>query len=200
MESPFQALEKYYNFPTRLDIPNRPGTSNLNGRPLKATSNSNSFVAMVPVGASRSQPLGGRTHVNSTEDREDDRENSPACLLQRKVKIRDMDDAGNVDNEEQEDFGTVLEQNLPAKSRKPSERKRADQAAFDSWREENRNEIRKTTPKKGPSSNEDKSIAWLFRESATDKIIESPRDYQVELFERAKQRNIIAVLDTGTYS
>ncbi len=26
----------------------------------------------------------------------------------------------------------------------------------------------------------------------------SPRDYQIELFERAKERNIIAVLDTGS--
>ena len=28
-------------------------------------------------------------------------------------------------------------------------------------------------------------------------IISDPREYQVELFEKAKQQNIIAVLDTG---
>lgn len=33
---------------------------------------------------------------------------------------------------------------------------------------------------------------------STPKIISSPREYQLELFERAKQKNIIAVLDTGT--
>jgi endoribonuclease Dicer len=29
-------------------------------------------------------------------------------------------------------------------------------------------------------------------------IITDPRDYQVELFEKAKTQNVIAVLDTGT--
>lgn len=31
-------------------------------------------------------------------------------------------------------------------------------------------------------------------------IISSPREYQTELFERAKEKNIIAVLDTGCLS
>ncbi|KAI1416765.1 hypothetical protein F5Y13DRAFT_204144 [Hypoxylon sp. FL1857] len=39
---------------------------------------------------------------------------------------------------------------------------------------------------------------WLVREAESEKIISSPREYQTELFERAKQKNIIAVLDTGT--
>ena len=30
-------------------------------------------------------------------------------------------------------------------------------------------------------------------------IISDPREYQVELFEKAKKQNIIAVLDTGLY-
>ncbi|KAI0840705.1 hypothetical protein F5Y06DRAFT_285553 [Hypoxylon sp. FL0890] len=38
----------------------------------------------------------------------------------------------------------------------------------------------------------------LVREAESEKIISSPREYQTELFERAKQKNIIAVLDTGT--
>lgn len=29
-------------------------------------------------------------------------------------------------------------------------------------------------------------------------IIHDPREYQLELFEKAKEKNIIAVLDTGT--
>ncbi|KAI1377597.1 hypothetical protein F4677DRAFT_414896 [Hypoxylon crocopeplum] len=45
---------------------------------------------------------------------------------------------------------------------------------------------------------EDKSMYLLVREAESEKIISSPREYQTELFERAKQKNIIAVLDTGT--
>lgn len=41
------------------------------------------------------------------------------------------------------------------------------------------------------------STRLLIKESENENIISSPRDYQVELFERAKQKNIIAVLDTG---
>lgn len=44
----------------------------------------------------------------------------------------------------------------------------------------------------------EKSMHLLVREAESDKIISSPREYQVEIFERAKQKNIIAVLDTGT--
>ncbi|KAI1134348.1 hypothetical protein F5Y05DRAFT_398412 [Hypoxylon sp. FL0543] len=45
---------------------------------------------------------------------------------------------------------------------------------------------------------EEKSMYALVREAESEKIILSPREYQTELFERAKQKNIIAVLDTGT--
>lgn len=45
---------------------------------------------------------------------------------------------------------------------------------------------------------DEKSMYWLVREAESEKIISSPREYQTELFERAKQKNIIAVLDTGT--
>ncbi|KAI1386540.1 uncharacterized protein F4822DRAFT_444911 [Hypoxylon trugodes] len=45
---------------------------------------------------------------------------------------------------------------------------------------------------------EAKSMHFLVREAESENIISSPREYQTELFERAKQKNIIAVLDTGT--
>jgi superfamily II DNA or RNA helicase len=35
-------------------------------------------------------------------------------------------------------------------------------------------------------------------ENKSEKIIDRARDYQQELFERAKEQNVIAVLDTGT--
>lgn len=51
-----------------------------------------------------------------------------------------------------------------------------------------------------PSSSirdQDKSMNFLVREAESERIITSPREYQTELFEKAKEQNIIAVLDTG---
>lgn len=54
-------------------------------------------------------------------------------------------------------------------------------------------------PKAIDKKDEDKqSVRWLVNNSGTEAIISSPREYQVELFERAKDKNIIAVLDTGS--
>lgn len=41
------------------------------------------------------------------------------------------------------------------------------------------------------------SIQGLMPEQKPNAIIGDPREYQIELFERAKKQNIIAVLDTG---
>ena len=41
------------------------------------------------------------------------------------------------------------------------------------------------------------SIRNLMSKQESNVIISNPREYQVELFEKAKQQNIIAVLDTG---
>ncbi|KAI0022344.1 hypothetical protein F4780DRAFT_769771 [Xylariomycetidae sp. FL0641] len=43
-----------------------------------------------------------------------------------------------------------------------------------------------------------RSVAWLVRDAEGRRIIATPREYQVELFERAKEKNTIAVMDTGT--
>ena len=44
----------------------------------------------------------------------------------------------------------------------------------------------------------EQSTKWIVKQQNTRQIISSPREYQVELFERAKEKNIIAVLDTGS--
>ncbi|RDL30338.1 Uncharacterized protein BP5553_10216 [Venustampulla echinocandica] len=52
--------------------------------------------------------------------------------------------------------------------------------------------------KVAPGDEANQSKRWLVNQSESRQIISSPREYQVELFERAKEKNIIAVLDTGS--
>ena len=48
-----------------------------------------------------------------------------------------------------------------------------------------------------PEKDEELSIKALMSNQESQVIVNDPREYQLELFERAKKQNIIAVLDTG---
>jgi len=106
---------------------------------------------------------------------------------------KNEDHGGDGDDDE---GGGRLIQNPPPKPRQPSQRKRTDWAAFGSWLDKHQDRLTAAAEKTAIHSS-DQSTAVLFRSFEAQKIIESPRDYQIELFERAKQKNIIAVLDTG---
>jgi hypothetical protein len=88
----------------------------------------------------------------------------------------------------------LIEQSKP---RKISDRKRAQIATFDSWFQSYAKTQAKISSITIDADNESQSIKALVRQSESQQIISSPWEYQVELFERAKERNIIAVLDTG---
>ena len=47
------------------------------------------------------------------------------------------------------------------------------------------------------ADDEELSIRNLMAKQESNVIIGDPREYQIELFERAKKQDIIAVLDTG---
>ncbi|KAB8342706.1 hypothetical protein FH972_022306 [Carpinus fangiana] len=82
-----------------------------------------------------------------------------------------------------------------------SENRRRQNALFESWAIEAINEIGTEELSRSTKVEHDAqmSLKSMMARHETDKrIIASPRDYQMELFERAKEQNTIAVLDTGS--
>lgn len=84
----------------------------------------------------------------------------------------------------------------PENPRKITERRRADNALFQSWIRKNQDDLAKQKPKPAQDP-QFMSAARMVKENHNKKIIQSPREYQIELFERAKKRNTIVVLGTG---
>lgn len=97
------------------------------------------------------------------------------------------------DPESESDLAT-----LPTSS---SEKRRARNARFQSWRlgpAENdfKSQVKHSQSK--PTIDDELSVRDLLAKQESTPIITDPREYQIELFERAKQQNTIAVLDTGS--
>ncbi|KAK2627795.1 hypothetical protein QTJ16_002441 [Diplocarpon rosae] len=110
--------------------------------------------------------------------------------LQGKSIDEDEDDFSDHDDDDDN------AQPIP-RSRKVTERKRRDQAVLASFLEEYNTKSTKGTGK-GCPQDETQSTKWLVNQSENRKIISSPREYQTELFNKAIEQNIIAVLDTGS--
>lgn len=86
----------------------------------------------------------------------------------------------------------------PEKPRKITEKKRLDSAALKEWVSKNQREVTKSSAAALNDPNY-QSVAHLIKTSESRKIIATPREYQIELFERAKQKNTIVVLPTGRF-
>lgn len=81
----------------------------------------------------------------------------------------------------------------------PAAKNRKQDMKFQEWLEKNQKEVLKASKADMDSRLErlDKiSIEKLLRGSS-ERIIASPREYQIDLYERAKNENTIVVLDTG---
>ncbi len=71
-----------------------------------------------------------------------------------------------------------------------------DKSLFDDWLRDQREDAHKNP--RGSGAGGESVLAGPSLKGLEDApIISSPREYQTELFERAKTKNIIAVLDTG---
>ena len=102
------------------------------------------------------------------------------------------DDEDYYDEDEEED-GL---QPVPA-PRKLTQRKIRLNAIADNYMHDLNQKLAKGNNKVRPEDEAVQSARWLVNQSENRQIISSPREYQVELFEKAKEKNIIAVLDTG---
>jgi hypothetical protein len=100
-----------------------------------------------------------------------------------------------IDPDDDEDDTYRLNVN-PERARKISDKKRLDTAAFQSWVANNQREVTRDSARAANSLSK-QSVESLVRDGGGRLIIASPREYQVELFERAKKQNTIVVLDTG---
>ncbi|KAL7627847.1 Dicer-like protein 1 [Parahypoxylon ruwenzoriense] len=112
-----------------------------------------------------------------------------ASDLQEPVSLPDIQD----ESSSEEDVPSPKE----AIETKPTTRKVFDNLKFSQFMRDHQERIYASVPSLS-IRDEDRSMSWLVREAESERIILSPREYQTELFERAKQKNIIAVLDTGT--
>lgn len=82
----------------------------------------------------------------------------------------------------------------------PIAKKRKQDTAFQEWLEKNQLETTTASTADLDRHLAKVSASRLLQDDVKTKIIASPREYQVDLYERAKSENTIVVLDTGDYA
>ncbi|KAK2013126.1 RNase3 domain-containing protein [Colletotrichum eremochloae] len=125
---------------------------------------------------------------------------SPSATSPRESPVSDVNfDIQDEDRGPDEDEDEYRRWSLnPEQPRKISEKKRRDHAKFQSWIESNQDKVLEAGPD-APKEPNLGSVAHLMKqENDRFRIIQTPREYQIELFERAKSKNTIVVLDTGS--
>ncbi|KAK6586892.1 hypothetical protein PZA11_000182 [Diplocarpon coronariae] len=132
----------------------------------------------------------GETWLSETHDITPD---LTELSLQSESNDNEDEDEGEYSDHDEED---EYPQSVP-RPRKITERKRRDKAVLASFLEDYNTKSAKESGK-GRPQDETQSTKWLVNQSENRKIISSPREYQTELFNKAVEQNIIAVLDTGS--
>ena len=105
------------------------------------------------------------------------------------------------EDEDQDPYGDwdddAEDEGVTSRPKKVTERKRRLNAIADSYVQTSVLYPTKDSHEVTAEEEGSQSAKWLVNQSENREIISTPREYQVELFERAKEKNIIAVLDTG---
>lgn len=89
----------------------------------------------------------------------------------------------------------------PLRSLDQQQQRKVHRSVFDEWSTEAINDIGSLELQKVAQRDHEGMLSLkeiIESQDAGRKIIGAPRDYQVELFDRAKAQNTIAVLDTGS--
>ena len=175
-------------------------------RTSQALSVTGDYPTSAPTSLTPALPTRSSDAVIADLRRGRDPSSAYAAKIQEDVK-RELDTnrtAGQIQHDSEEDNkdGSDAEDQVlnQPKPRKISERKRVQNAIFNSWFQSYAKKQAKGPSDAIDTDCESQSIKALVRQSESQQIITSPWEYQVELFERAKERNIIAVLDTGKIS
>lgn len=126
-------------------------------------------------------------------------------LVTNELSSEDMPNGDMVDLDVQapsdSDSNVSEESNDPSSGTpKVSDRRRAQNMKFSSWLSQRAEKVTKEQVKTVIENADEEmlSVRQLMAKQESNIIITDPRDYQVELFEKAKKQNIIAVLDTGS--
>ncbi|QSZ34569.1 hypothetical protein DSL72_006163 [Monilinia vaccinii-corymbosi] len=129
--------------------------------------------------------------VDSQPNSSIDASNINAGLITKKSGLN-KNDLTSLDEDDEEE----LNQPVP-EIKRISARKQKNAAIFDAFL---KGAEKQPKAEKNISQTDEaiQSTRWLIEQAEKQHIISSPRDYQLELFERAKKQNIIAVLDTGS--
>ncbi|KAL6812570.1 hypothetical protein J3E69DRAFT_359687 [Trichoderma sp. SZMC 28015] len=116
---------------------------------------------------------------------------TPEALEEHPQIMISPEDADEIEDVDQSDESSDAQ-------KAPIAKKRQQDLAFQDWLVKNQRELTENSKEDLENHLDKLSISRLYEDNAFQKIITSPREYQIDLFERARDENTIVVLDTGS--
>ncbi|KAK8235709.1 dicer-like protein 1 [Phyllosticta capitalensis] len=149
---------------------------------------------MDQVGSESAAPATDETSIGPNSNMIDSQGVANSAVTEPTTALLDEDVEVEGDSDSDEDDLPISSQ-----AKDSAERRRAQNAAFNSWVAQKAEQVTETEVKEALKTTNDEvlSVRNMLAKQETS-VISSPREYQMELFERAKEDNVIAVLDTGS--